>query len=609
MTHTPKVLLLLAGISVVLSACSQPSAPADSPVTAQALIGGGVDLSLNTYASLQATTPGFTNRVAIHRLGLGATEVVSAASAVSLKQDATWRVVRGLADGNCYSLESLNVPGQYLRHASSRVRRDPNDGSDIFKRDATWCARPGLSGVGVSLESLNFPGRYLRHYAAELWLAQKVGGSLPSDSATGFNPDASWTIAAPFWKNGVALPQGPRMLQVTTPGFTNRFLRHQASLAYTEVVDGGSTDTLKADATFKIVPGLADPACNSFEASNLPGQYLRHSGFRVRIDPSDNSDGFRKDATFCTQPGLSKTGVSLEAFNFPGLFMRHSGGEVWMASGTNARPSDSAAGFEADASWAIASPPPPNPWTVIWRDEFDGAAGTAPSSANWNYDIGNGGEIAGWGNNELEWYTSSTNNVRLDGQGNLDIRAERSTAPLTCWYGNCQYTSGRITTTGKASFQYGKVEARIRVPAGQGLWPAFWSLGNGSSVWPDRGEIDIMEWAGKNPNTIFGTVHGPGYSGNNGVSTTTNLGVPVSNDYHVFTIIKRPNEIIWFVDGRQFHRVTPTSLPAGTRWVFEGSFNMILNLAVGGAFSSNPDASTPFPATMKVDYVRVYREN
>ena len=156
---------------------------------------GTVSLPLDQVRSLQVTTPGYTNRFLRHQLGLGFTEIVNAGSGALLKNDASWKIVRGLADAGCYSLESVNYPGEYLRHYLSRVRKARPDGSDTFRQDATWCARPGLSGSGVSFESKNFPGRYLRHFNAEAWLTEN-GGSLPSDAPGAFAEDTSWNVVA-----------------------------------------------------------------------------------------------------------------------------------------------------------------------------------------------------------------------------------------------------------------------------------------------------------------------------------------------------------------------------------------------------------------------------
>ncbi len=266
-------------------------------------------------------------------------------------------------------------------------------------------------------------------------------------------------------------------------------------------------------------------------------------------------------------------------------------------------------GSVAAPAAASATPSANAGWTLLWSDEFDGPAGSAPNSAHWGYDLGNQ-ESGGWGNHELQYYTASTRNTFLDGKGFLTIKAERQPNAGPCWHGKpCDYSSGRILSQGKVTFTYGKVEARIKVPGGQGIWPAFWSLGADKLAWPAAGEIDIMEYVGKTPNTAYGTAHGPGYSGAQGAGKPFDFKRPVSDDFHVFSIIKRPNEIIWLVDGVEYHRLTPATLPAGGSWVFERPFFLILNLAVGGDWPGSPDASTVFPAQMSVDWVRIYKEN
>jgi len=257
---------------------------------------------------------------------------------------------------------------------------------------------------------------------------------------------------------------------------------------------------------------------------------------------------------------------------------------------------------------AASAPAPSNTWTLVWSDEFNGAAGAVPDAKNWNYDLGNA-ENSGWGNHELEYYTANPRNAQLDGNGMLVITAEKATNPGPCWNGaQCPYTSARIQTSGKVNFTYGKVEARMKLPAGKGIWPAFWSLGQ-TGQWPASGEIDIMEYVGQTPNTTYGTAHGTGYSGANGIGKPYDFGKPVADDFHTYTIVKRPNEIIWYVDGVQYHRLTPADIPASGTWVFEKPFFVILNLAIGGDWPGSPDATTPLPAQMLVDWVRIYKEN
>jgi beta-glucanase (GH16 family) len=247
-------------------------------------------------------------------------------------------------------------------------------------------------------------------------------------------------------------------------------------------------------------------------------------------------------------------------------------------------------------------------WTLAWSDEFDGPAGAPVDGAKWVGETG--GE--GWGNQELQHYTTRAENVSLDGGGRLVItaRAEPPDYPYRCWYGTCRYTSARLKTKGRFEPTYGRVEARIRIPRGQGIWPAFWMLGaNIDQVgWPRCGEIDVMENIGREPAIVHGTLHGPGYSGGSSIGGTYTLASgSFSDDYHVFAVEWRPGEVRWLVDESEYRRTTPADLPVGTTWVFDHPFFLLLNVAVGGAWPGDPDASTVLPQQMLVDYVRVYR--
>jgi beta-glucanase (GH16 family) len=244
-------------------------------------------------------------------------------------------------------------------------------------------------------------------------------------------------------------------------------------------------------------------------------------------------------------------------------------------------------------------------WTLRWADEFDGAQGAAPDSTRWGYDIGGGG----WGNNELETYTNRTQNAYLDGEGHLVIKLikERLTGPDGI---RRDYTSARLLTKDKFAQRYGRFEARLKLPFGQGIWPAFWLLGSNidGAGWPACGEIDVMENIGKEPTIIHGTLHGPGYSGGNAITGLYTLsdGQRFADDFHTFAIEWEPNAVRFYVDGTVYQTKTPANLPAGGRWVFDHPFFMILNLAIGGNFPGPPDDTTTFPQTMMVDYVRVY---
>ena len=235
----------------------------------------------------------------------------------------------------------------------------------------------------------------------------------------------------------------------------------------------------------------------------------------------------------------------------------------------------------------------PPVWQLVWHDEFDG---TSLDATKWVRETGGGG----WGNAELEFYTDRPENAHIDA-GYLVIAARRET------FGNRDYTSARLKTQGFGAWQYGRIEARIQIPRGQGLWPAFWLLGDNipSAGWPTCGEIDIMENIGKEPGRIHGTVHGPGYSGAGGISSAYDLPAGAFADtFHVYAIEWEPAAIRWYVDDALYKTVTPRDLPG--RWVYDHPFFVILNVAVGGYWPGSPDATTVFPQTMRVDYVRVY---
>ncbi|WP_320069720.1 family 16 glycosylhydrolase [Micromonospora sp. RTGN7] len=240
---------------------------------------------------------------------------------------------------------------------------------------------------------------------------------------------------------------------------------------------------------------------------------------------------------------------------------------------------------------------------ITWADEFNAPAGAAVDQGKWRFDIGGGG----WGNNERQYYTNSTSNAVHDGQGNLVITARKENpANYQCHYGRCEYTSARLLTAATFTQAYGRFEARIKIPRGQGIWPAFWMLGNdmGSAGWPNAGELDIMENIGREPNTVYGTIHGPGYSGGGGITGSRTVGAPLADGFHTYRVDWEPNSIVWYLDGVEFHRVDPSRL-GGNRWVFDHPFFMILNVAVGGYWPGYPDATTQFPQQMLVDYVRV----
>ncbi len=227
------------------------------------------------------------------------------------------------------------------------------------------------------------------------------------------------------------------------------------------------------------------------------------------------------------------------------------------------------------------------PYELIWSDEFDG---TSVNTANWNFDIGGGG----WGNNELEYYKASNAKVK---NGILTITAKKKAIA------GYNYTSARMKTQDKFDFKYGKVEARIKLPMGQGLWPAFWMLGSNISTvgWPFCGEIDIMEHINIE-NTIYGTMHWDvnGYANYGSNKSTT----PAS--YHVYSIEWDQFGIRWYLDGVLYLTANTTNNINGTE-EFHNPFFILLNLAVGGNWPGQTVDESKLPAKMHVDYVRVYQ--
>jgi len=233
-------------------------------------------------------------------------------------------------------------------------------------------------------------------------------------------------------------------------------------------------------------------------------------------------------------------------------------------------------------------------WELVWSDEFDG---DTINPENWLYDTGAGG----WGNNELQSYTDREGNTRIE-DGMLVIEARQEE------YKASDYTSARLKTQELQTWTYGRVEARMKLPTGQGIWSAFWMLGEDitSSGWPRSGEIDIMENIGA-PNTVYGTVHGPGYSGANGVgSSYSTSATSFADEFHTYAIEWQPGEISWYVNDVLHNTISDADVSGA--WVYDHDFFIILNLAIGGLWPGYPDETTAFPQQLLVDYVRVYRD-
>jgi len=244
-------------------------------------------------------------------------------------------------------------------------------------------------------------------------------------------------------------------------------------------------------------------------------------------------------------------------------------------------------------------------YQLVWSDDFNGADGSAPDPTKWAIQTGGNG----WGNNELEYYTARPQNVQVRG-GNLLITAIKEDYTGSDGVSR-NYTSARMQTKGLFSQQYGRFEARIKIPRGQGMWPAFWMLGNtiDTAGWPACGEIDIMENIGKEPSMVHGTLHAPGYPGAGYSAAYTLPSGAFSDDFHVFAVEWEAQQLRVYVDGTLYGTFTQSGSPSPTNWPFSTQpFFLLLNLAVGGDWPGAPDATTQFPQQMLVDYVRVYQK-
>jgi beta-glucanase (GH16 family) len=257
------------------------------------------------------------------------------------------------------------------------------------------------------------------------------------------------------------------------------------------------------------------------------------------------------------------------------------------------------------AAAQTSTPPPRAGRTLVWSDDFNAPNGSPVDSSKWVLETGGNG----WGNQELEYYTARPQNAfQQDGNLVIKVLEEKYTGPDGV---TRNYTSARLKTQGKFAQKYGRFEARIKIPYGQGIWPAFWMLGDDikKKGWPKCGEIDIMENIGKEPAMVHGTIHGPGYSGDKGIGAPFELpaGQRFADDFHVYAVEWEAKAIRFYVDDHLYTTRTPADLPHGAKWVYKHPFFILLNVAVGGGWPGNPDSSTVFPQTMLVDYVRIYR--
>ena len=231
--------------------------------------------------------------------------------------------------------------------------------------------------------------------------------------------------------------------------------------------------------------------------------------------------------------------------------------------------------------------------TLVWQDEFNKAQ---IDRTKWRLEAGH----TGASNGELEIYTDRPENAYIE-DGCLVISAREEN------YRDYRYTSASLKTQGLHSWMYGRIEARIKIPSGQGLWPAFWMVGDDVSTlgWPECGEIDIMEAIGRSPDTVRGTIHGPDYYRDDSIGADFVLTrQKFADDFHLYAVEWEPGQIRWYVDKWEYNTLTASDVPG--RWVFDRPFFILLNAAVGGHWPGYPDETTRFPQFMYVDYVRVY---
>ena len=238
---------------------------------------------------------------------------------------------------------------------------------------------------------------------------------------------------------------------------------------------------------------------------------------------------------------------------------------------------------------------------LAWSDEFNG---TQLDAAVWSNETGDGCPgLCGWGNNELEYYTAPPNNLFFqDGKMFIELKAET--------FGGKNYTSARIKTQNKKAFKFGKIDVRAILPKGKGVWPALWLLpqDNVFGTWPKSGEIDMMENMGSDPARVIGTAHyGPGPNSTY-ISRNYSITGPNFNDqFHVFTLEWKQDQIKWLVDGVVYSTINKADL-GSNNYPFNENFYFLINLAIGGNFPGAPDATTLLPQWLIVDYIRVYQE-
>ncbi len=405
----------------------------------------------------------------------------------------------------------------------------------------------------------------------------------------------------------------------TTPSTRVATIKTLVAHTYCGALNGGGS-TVYADRyapqgweTFQLIDhnggDLMDGDSVSFQVSG--GQYLSASGGSMNAQATGvgATETFTIGLVTKADGSAAKTIVDGDSFSLEdstGTFMSatNGGGSTLVSSASSVTADET---FQIGPATGLATTESLAGWTLSWSDEFNGAAG-APDATKWTAEV-NGSPA----NDELEYYTSRASNVTVDGDGNLQIIARAES------YMGHSYTSGRVNTAAHFTQAYGRFEARVWMPTGQGIWPAFWVLGDNIGTnarnaqivgWPQCGELDIMETIGTDMDHNHGSMHGPGYSGGQDITGEWAYpGTTLNDGYHNYALEWSPDLVKFFVDGNLYETITPAQIPAGDTWVYDHPFFIILNVAVGGDWPGSPDGTTVFPQTMKVDYVRVYTKS
>lgn len=481
-----------------------------------------------------------------------------------------------------------------------------------------------------------------KRLCAVLKLSASVPSASPSASTTPSNP-----ANTPSPTPSSSTPSGGSNPVTPVVGLTINFENSQAGTSSVDfggqasaitsagLPAGGSANnytalkTVKGSIAWSGVSFFAKPGTsliNSTQKTISANVWASAPGSAIRLKVENNSDLTKAVETdaFTTSAGWQRLTWNFDsnasgtpAFNastiydkltvFPQFGSTTAGAVFWIDDVSVLGATPPALGAPAPTP----TPPPVAPpitgtKVLLWSQEFNGGANSVADTSAWSNDLGDGNIFGnpGWGNNELQYYTSDS--ARLDGAGNLAITATKTATGYSCYIGTCYWKSAKLTTKQKVGFKYGYLEVRLKAPAGAGMWPAVWMLGsniteNGGSVpWPDSGEIDIYEGKGSAPFTVWGTPHNRNIHSGGTITSSTSL----TENFHTYAINWSQDRIQWYFNGQLFHDFKATD-PGAQPYPFNLEFYLIINLAIGGGFGGAVDPSLT-TGTMSIDYIRFY---